>query len=237
MESITEEECLADISKSLIEKAEGFRNLFVAYTGWGKTVANARLAHYLRDNIRKLFIITTDQKNRDVLYPGEQVVLQTQIASVKGTEVVLRGPAISHSADDEIDFESLAIQVWDTARMADIPIALFIDELFDSCSSSQAFGPLRKGERKSRLERLYRQGRTQGISISATTQVPQEIPRLAYALSDTVCLFHMDGRETDYLMRLGVISKEDAELLQSFTVGEFMLCRKGHTKKRCRFSL
>ena len=237
MEQISEEECLADITKSLLSKGEGFRQLWVGYTGYGKTVCNARLAQYLQDNVRKLFIISTDQKNREVLYPGEQIVLQSQIRSVQGQEVVIRGPAISHAADDEIDFEELARQVWDMARTTDVPVALFVDELFDACATSQNFGPLPKGERKSRMERLYRQGRVMGISIAATTQVPQEIPRLAYAMSDTVCIFRMDGREIEYLKRLGVIEDTDAQLLLNFTVGDFLLCRKGHSKKQCRFSL
>jgi KaiC/GvpD/RAD55 family RecA-like ATPase len=236
METITEEECLADIARALIEKKEGFRQLWVGYTGYGKTVCNARLAHYLIDNVRKLFVISTDQKNKEVLYPGEQVVLQTQIAKIEGQEVVIRGPAISHAADDEIDFEELAKQVWDMARVTEVPVALFVDELFDACSASQQWAT-HKGERKSRMERLYRQGRVMGISISATTQVPQEIPRLAYAMSDTVCIFRMDGREIEYLRRLGVIEDSDAEVLLSFTVGDFLLCKKGQSKKQCRFSL
>ena len=237
MDTISEEECLADITKSLLDKREGFRQLWVGYTGYGKTVCNARLAQYLVDHSRKLFVICTDQKNKQVLYPGEQVVLQSQISRIEGQEVVIRGPAISHAADDEIDFEELARQVWDMARVTEVPVALFIDELFDACATSQQWGPLHKGERKSRVERLYRQGRVMGISIAATTQVPQEIPRLAYAMSDTVCIFRMDGREIEYLKRLGVIEESEAELLLNFTVGDFILCRKGHTKKQCRFSV
>ena len=237
MDAISEEECLETITAPLRHKKEGFRHLWVGYSGYGKTVANATLIRYIEDTVAKCFLITTDQKNRRVDYPGEQITLVEHLGHIEGQSAVIRGTALTKMADDEINFEALAKRVWTIARTTSVPGVLAIDELFDACSSSQTWGPLAKGRRKSEMDLLYRQGRVLGISLAATTQVPQEIPRLAYAMSDTVCLFRMDGREIDYLHRLGVIVDSDAEILQGFSVGEFLLCQKGQPKKRCIFSL
>ena len=235
METISEKECLEIITAPLRLKKEGFRHLWVGYSGYGKTVDNAKLIRYIEDTVAKCFLISTDQKNRVVEYPGEQIVLVDQLGQIEGQSAVIRGAAMTKSAEDEIDFEALAKRIWNIARTTNGPVVLAIDELFDACSSSQTWGPLERGKRKSEMDRLYRQGRVLGISLAVTTQVPQEIPRLAYAMSDTVCLFRMDGREIDYLHRLGVIVGEDAEILQGFSVGEFLLCQKGQPKKRCSF--
>jgi hypothetical protein len=237
LETITEKECLEIITAPLRVKKEGFRHLWVGYSGYGKTVDNARLIQYIEDTVPKCFLISTDQKNRVVLYPGEQIVLVDQLGQIEGQSAVIRGAATTKCADDEIDFEALATRVWNLARATSVPIVLAIDELFDACSSSQTWGPLARGKRKSEMDRLYRQGRVLGISLAVTTQVPQEIPRLAYAMSDTVCLFRMDGREIDYLHRLGIIDGEDANALQTFQIGDFLLCQKGQPKKRCAFSV
>jgi hypothetical protein len=72
------------------------------------------------------------------------------------------------------------------------------------------------------LPRIFTEGRKSGVSSFWATQSPQEIPREAFSQSELL-IFLLDGREAEYLRRIGVVDDAQAEKLPRLRNGEFMV--------------
>ena len=246
MNRISEDDCLKAITKPLF-KGEGFRHLWVAYTGWGKSVANSILAKYLA-NFSNSNTIVVDQKNKNCVYPGTQIVSLNQLKDTKDNQVIIRGAAMSRNHRDIVKFDDVAADVWAIGQSTDTLITLMPDELTDAASGQTWISPLLERQyfsesqkklviekyRDPWMEKLYRQGRVLGISISAATQFIAEAPRTALA-SDTLGVFRQRGRELAYLQRLGYLDKESSEIVKNLNVGEFLLIQQGQDSAVCKF--
>lgn len=246
---ISEEECLSIITKS-IRKGEGFRHLWVGYTGFGKTVANSILCNYLK-NFTKMVIIVVDQKNKICLYDGTQVISNSDIAGVKDRVVVIRGAALTKKASDIAVFDEIARDVWTIAQNTDTMICLSPDELMDASTNGQSWKSailerIYYSKNQKRIvtekykdpwmDKLYRQGRAMGISIPAATQLVSEVPPSVLGMSETKGIFRQRSRELAYLERLGVIDKKSSEIVANLEVGEFVFTQPGQNDMVCKFS-
>lgn len=243
-QTISEDDCLSLITKSL-RKGEGFFHLWIGYTGWGKSVANSILCTFLKQH--GCMTIVIDQKNKDCIYPGEQIVSVRELPDVKSSQVVIRGAAMTTKASDIVVCDDVARDVWTIGQSANVTVCLMPDELTDASKNQE--WKVRK-QRLSRstatihnamsdndpwMDKLYCQGRVLGICIAAATQLVQSVPRSALAMSGTMGIFRQRGRELAYLERLGYLDKMSSQIVSNLAIGEFLLTQRGEEPKVCKF--
>lgn len=240
---LSEEDCLELITEPLRKNKEGFFHLWIGYSGWGKTVANSILYDYIR-SLSSMEIVV-DQKNKECLYSGTQIANLRELPDVKDSNVVIRGAAMTKRASDILYFDSLAEEVWNIGQRTECPVSLFPDELTDACTAGQSWKSptLTRVDSKGKVERykdpwmdkLYRQGRVLGISICAATQLIQEVPSTALAMSETIGVFRQRGRELAYLERLGYLDSSTSQIVANLDKYDFLLIRRGEEARVCRF--
>lgn len=228
---ISQEDCLAEIIEPL-SKGFGFRNLFIGYTGSGKSNNNVLLARVAKKRHR--WNIITDQKNRDTAYNGTEIPSFGALAAVdKGDTAIIRGARLTNSVDDLLDFDEIGRGVWDLSQK-DEGVFLGIDELDDACQGERVWlkGAMAK---RSYMRLLYKQGRTNKISIAACTQAVQEIPRSAITNSDTMGIFRQDRKDLGYYASNHFLSNEEIEIVASLPNYHFLFIRRGHPSRVCVF--
>ncbi len=222
---------ILDIITEPLKKKEGMRHLWLGDSGMGKTVANAELLKWIHKKKLVDLTFTIDDKSAwEVQYEGGCLrVNPDHLRRVppSGDEstkhIVFRGIAATRQAGPEVDeviFDS-ATMAWEVVRAGRATVLLNIDELADATNGFQTWSRKEVGA-------TYRKGRSVGISIVATTQLPQMLPRDAFGLSETIGFFRMTTRELEYLSKYRVIEGNEIEEVAALDVGEFRLYRKGH---------
>jgi hypothetical protein len=230
---VKQRECIQLICEPWLRKGWGLRHLFVGYCGSGKSNALLILNEYLKQH--GIICIATDQKSRVSKYDSTIVVSETDLPQVQTRSCVIRGFAERKRMEDRIDFDELSRRIFVIGQNG-TRVALVIDELSDAAAGTKSFTRAKGARRLSWLDTIYRQGRELGISIVAATQLPQEIPRASFSLSDTQGYFRQGGHESDYYYRLGILSERDTKILEELEDYEFILFRKSDPKKyRCKF--
>jgi hypothetical protein len=229
---ITQEDCLAEILAPL-SKGFGFRNLFIGYTGSGKSNNNVILARVSKKH--HLWNIITDQKNRDTAYYGTEIPTWGALAAVdKGQTAIIRGARLTGSVDDLLDFDEIGKGVWDLSQ-EDKGVFLGIDELDDATEGERVW--LKgAGAKRAYMRLLYKQGRTNKISLAACTQAVQEIPRSAITNSDTLGIFRQDRKDLGYYGSNHFLSPEEIEIVSNLEGYDFLFVRRGLPPRICRFS-
>lgn len=215
----------------LKDKPMGIRHLWLGDTGQGKTVANGLLIEWIRRRKLVGLTLTIDDKNaHEIQYTGG--LLRTNPNDLRSnppghserdvaSHVVFRGIAVTRRPGPDVDnliFDA-AEMAWGVVRNANGQVLLNIDELADATNGFQ-------GWRQDSVAQTYRKGRAVGISIVATTQMPQLVPREAFGLSETIAIFRMSSRELAYLVKYQVVEKSDADDIAGLEVGEFRLFKK-----------
>lgn len=217
--------------------AEGFRHLWLGDTGQGKTVANQILIREITSRKLVDIVLTIDDKvtKKKPQYEADLfVATPTSLKSLwrpldtrskdekRSLHVSFRGVALTRNINDDVVHADVATMGWDLILKSPVSILLNIDELADATNRNQAW---LDGE-KDPIAKVYAKGRGCGYSVVATTQLPQTLPREAFALSETIGIFRMDAREAAYLARFKIISEELEEVVPSLGVGEFVIYRK-----------
>lgn len=215
-------------------KGEGFRHLWLGDSRMGKTYANDILIKWLLKHRKIDLILTIDEKNAwEVQYKGGiERVNPAHLIEVKAGEqpgdpkdkrhIVFRGIAATKTPGPGVDniIFDVANMGWEIIRVVPkTKVVLNVDELSDATNGGQHW-------RDDAVATLYRKGGGVGISVIATTQLPQTLPREAFALPETIGIFRMSGREAEYLAEKRVISPSDIPSIEQLKVGEFRLFRK-----------
>jgi hypothetical protein len=229
---ISQEDCLAEIMEPLV-KGYGFRNLFIGYTGSGKSNNNVVLTRVAKRKHR--WNIITDQKNRDTAYNGTEIPSFGALAAVeKGDTAIIRGARLTNSVEDLLEFDEIGKGVWDLSQTGE-GVFLGIDELDDACEGERVWlkGAMAK---RGYMRLLYKQGRTNKISIAACTQAVQEIPRSAITNSDTLGIFRQDRKDLGYYSSNHFLSSDEIEIVSSLQGYDFLFLRRGHPSRICSFS-
>lgn len=238
------------ITELLRTKRFGFRHLWLGDSGMGKTEANKLLIDFCRapkgKDKKRLIDVTLhiDDKNKwEQQYEGTPRISPEHYRHHPAsgsyefpcsggrklpedkTNINFRGIAYTSSTGEspheDVSHESVAEMAWELVREAPIQVLTNIDELADATNGHQTWsGQL--------LPQMYRKGRAVGLSVVATTQLPQLLPREAFGLSDTIGIFRMSAREAAYLQRYNVLSKEEIDEIAGLQIGEFRLFRKSH---------
>jgi hypothetical protein len=228
---ITEEDCIAEIFEPL-KKGFGFRHIFLGYSGSGKTFCNVTITEKAKHDHR--WRIVTDQKNRETPYRGAEIPSWDALAAVeKGDVAIIRGAQMTRSISDLIDFDELGRGVWNLSQY-DEGVFLGVDELDDACEGERVWlkGPNAK---RSAMRMLYKQGRTNRISLSACTQSVQEIPRSAISQSDTMGVFLQDKKDLGYYRTNRFLDEQEIELVSNLQEYDFLFIRRGKPSRVCRF--
>lgn len=209
-----------------LRKREGFRHLWLGDSGMGKTTANVILLNHIRRQRLANLIVTVDDKARWVQqYKGLTRIAPHHLrseppkAGEDAGHIVFRGIAYAGRRQDIIDHTAVSDMCWDLVAQSPCSVVLNIDELADATNGHQTWD----GES---LAQIYRKGRGAGLSVVASTQLPQLLPREAFALPETVCVFRLSGREAKYLYDYRVIAKSDIPVIEGLKVGEFRFFRK-----------
>jgi hypothetical protein len=221
------DELFERIVSSLRKKErDGFRHLWLGDSGMGKTTANRALIQYVLAHKLVDIVLTIDDKNRwRAQYDGTQRVNPAHLSKqplMPGDDhrqIVFRGIASSLSADEGVDPEDVAQMGWDLVRLKPCSVLINVDELADATNGHQSW-------MAQTMPQLYRKGRGVGLSVTATTQMPQLLPREAFGLSDTIGIFRMTGREAEYLWQFRVVDQWGRDTIPSLEVGQFLLFQK-----------
>jgi hypothetical protein len=227
-----EHSVLERICEPLLRKHPmGMRHLWLGDSGMGKTIANMLLIAWIRRRKLVQLTLTVDDKNaHEVQYEGG--LLRTNPSELRskpptGDEksradhVVFRGIANTRRPGPDVDnliFDTAEMS-WSVVREHSTQVLLNIDELADATNGHQ-------GWRDTTVAQTYRKGRAVGISVLATTQMPQLLPREAFGLSETIGIFRMSARELDYLAKYRVIEPSEVDSIEALEVGEFRLFQK-----------
>lgn len=217
---------LFELIAAPLSKGNGFRHLWLGDTGMGKTFANELFIAWLRATKKVDLILTLDDKDAHAAqYQGCERVnpadlrARPPLPNEVRDHIVFRGVAMTRKIGQGCDPDDLARLAWEVATQAKRRIVVNIDELADATNGSQAW-------KAKTIAATYRKGRGVGICVVATTQLPQILPREAYGLSDTVCLFRMAGREAEYLASKKTITEENAAIIPTLEIGECLVYDK-----------
>lgn len=209
---------------------EGFRHLWLGDSGMGKTQANRILIEQVLKLKHVTMVLTTDDKSSwAAQYDGMCRIHPNDLrtnpprSGEDRRHIVFRGIGITRTPSPEVanlPFD-VAQMAWSLVRQHQCSILLNVDELADATNGHQSWN-------EEDIAQIYRKGRGVGISVVATTQLPQLLPREAFGLSDTIGVFRMSSRETKYLYSNNVLGKDQIDEIEALKVGEFRLFRKSH---------
>lgn len=213
------------------ERGEGIRHLWLGDTRMGKTYANRELIKICVARRLVDVVLTVDEKDpRRAQYEGvyratpadlRAVPLSSREQQTPGAlHLVFRGIAHRRDLDEAVEPSEVATMAWDLVRLNACRVLINLDELADATNGYQAW----TGES---LAQIYRKGGGIGLSVDATTQLPQLLPREAFGLTETIGVFRMDGREVSYLRRVRALDDPILDRIPTLKVGEWLLYKKG----------
>lgn len=213
------------------KRGDGWRHLWLGTSGYGKTYANRFLVEWaLKNGAAQLALSLDDKSNFYAQYSGTYRANPNDLrkrppnGGERPDHIVFRGVALTRKFTDGCSAESIARLGQEIIGVSRGLVLINIDELADATNGGQAWK--REDGSESAIAQVYRKGRGVGLSITATTQVPQSLPREAFALSDTIGIFRLTGREIDYLLRQKAITPELAAVIPTLQIGEFILYDK-----------
>ncbi len=222
-------QALEHVFRPCRDEGEGFLHLWLGNTRMGKTYANSILVRELEKRKHTDLILTIDDKNpTKPQYGGTFRANPQHLVSDRPTlgestkHINFRGVALRSNLDDTVLHGDVASLVWDIKRTKpNLRIALNIDELGDATNGRQSWLDDSNAQ-------IYRKGAGVGISTTATTQMPQIVPREAFGLSQTIGVFRLDAREIDYLVKYRLITPDIVPRMAALERGDFVLYVRGH---------
>ncbi len=209
------------------KKGEAFRHLWLGDTGQGKTIANRILVDTVINRRLVDIVLSIDDKNpKQPQYAGTFRANTNHLrqdmpkSKEESRHIVFRGVALRRDLSDQVTIGEVAAMGWDVIRTTNASILINIDELSDATNGHQSWDD-------DLTAQIYRKGRGVGLSVSATTQLPQLLPREAFGLSETIGIFRMDGREANYLVKYRILTPDLEAIVTHLEVGQWILYRKG----------
>lgn len=191
---------------------QGWRLTTIGGTGSGKTYLQRRLVS--RAHERHDYVLIHDAKDRTPQYGG---AIRSMVADVH------RDPP-SHKTvvirDD--DPETVAELGWRIADKGGTALVV-IDELYDALSAPMHF----RARGASRISEIYRKGRSRGVSILGSTQIPQSLPTVVIDLSDFKFIFRLDSRSLNYIEASLNLTHEIVSTIRSLAIGQFVVVQQG----------
>ena len=210
------------------EDGEGFLLLWLGNTRMGKTFANRIVVDEALTRKHIDMCLTIDDKNpAKPQYKGtmrahpNHLLFSPPLPNEDEKHIVFRGVALRSNLQDKVAHGDVAKLTWDMKRTKpELRIMLNIDELADATNGKQSWLDDENAQ-------IYRKGAGIGISCTATTQMPQILPREAFGLPQVIGLFRLDTREIDYLVKYRLITPDVIEPMRALQRGDFLLYVRG----------
>lgn len=221
-------EALDFIFRPCTDDGEGFLHLWLGNTRMGKTYANNIVVGEILKRKHSDVIFTIDDKNpQKPQYDGtfranpEHLLRMPILLNENNKHVNFRGVALRANLADTVLHGDVAKLVWDLKRTnPPLRLVLNIDELGDATNGKQSWLDDANAQ-------IYRKGAGVGISATATTQMPQIVPREAFGLSQTIGIFRLDAREIDYLVRYRLVTPDAVAMMGGLERGDFLMYVRG----------
>jgi hypothetical protein len=219
-------EAFEEIFRVARERGWGTRVTLIGGSGKGKTYAIARMCAYAIESGAADLILVHDQKDptpqADYLAVGTHRLSLADFAarplgSVQGDQgpiVILHGAQLDHP--DRVCEAARAV-----ANKTGLRVTVVVDELFKALSGERTFESGVTGP----TALMYREGRSQGLGIICSTQIPQSIPTTCISLSEHIVIFGTKARASEYVVRQAAIEREAEGLIPTLGMGEFLLAR------------
>jgi hypothetical protein len=219
----TRAEALDLIFETAERDGEGFRTGALGMPRVGKT-------HHLKevvDQAHERGIVSValihDVKKREAQYEGlvrsSPEDLRARPPAEGDSPIIVFHPG--PGADEVVAVEEVSAFGRQLGR-GGTPTLVLVDELYAALKGRQTWDT-EQGQKQSTTAWLFREGSSQGISIAWTTQVPQSLPTEALDLTETVALFHLEGRSASYAAEGFRLPPEAVALLSKLDRGEFLL--------------
>lgn len=191
---------------------QGWRAITIGSTGSGKTWFQRKVVSH--SAVRDSYVLIHDVKNKVPQYQGaiRDSVWNLHREPVQGNVIVFRHEGPERVAD--LGWEMSAKGATST---------VVIDELYDALSAGMHFAA--KG--KSRISEIFRKGRSRGVSLLSSTQVPQSLPTVALDLADFKAVFRLDSRSLEYVKSSFRLPKAQVETIRKLRIGQFVLVEQG----------
>jgi hypothetical protein len=216
------------IFRPCTDDGEGFLHLWLGNTRMGKTYANNVVINEVLKRKHTDVIFTVDDKNPSKpQYDGTQRanpdhLLRSPLRPDENNKHInFRGVSYRSDLADHVHHGDVATLVWNLKRTnPPLRLCLNIDELGDATNGKQSWLDDANAQ-------IYRKGAGVGISTTATTQMPQIVPREAFGLSQTIGIFRLDAREIDYLVRYRLVTPDVVGLMAGLERGDFLMYVRG----------
>jgi hypothetical protein len=237
---LSKTECLSIITEPL-SRDNGYRHLWIGYTGSGKSYNNVLLVQETEGSHK--YLIVTDQKNRVSAYVDNNTGMPVEISHIDALAsvepdnrnhigAVIRGPRMTGNELDLIDFDEVGKKLWQLS-LEDKGVLFAVDELSDACAGERTW--VKGDPKRAYMRLLYTQGRTNRVSIAACTQHVQEVPRAAISNSDTIGIFCQDRKEVPYYRNNGFLDDREIDIVANLKQYEFLLIKRGMESAICQF--
>lgn len=222
------QEAFKHIFRPYTDDGEGALHLWLGNTRMGKTFANNHLVDELLKRKHVDVVFTVDDKNPEKpQYKGtfranvKHLLNNRLLPHEDSSHINFRGVAYKSDLADAVNHGEVATMVWNLKRTKPpLRLCLNIDELGDATNGRQAWLDDANAQ-------IYRKGAGIRISTTATTQMPQILPREAFGLSQTIGIFRLDAREVDYLVNYRLLTPDVVPLMAQLERGDFVLYVRG----------
>lgn len=199
---------------------QGYRLTCIGGTGTGKTYLQRKIA--VMASQRENYVLIHDGKDRVPQYQGairDSVFSLHRNPLPPGTNTVV----FRHEEPDKV-----AEMAWKLSDQG-ITSLLLVDEVYDALDNDRHFKPRIVNGKKthSRIEEIYRKGRSRGNSIVGSTQVPQTIPTVMMTQSDFSIVFKLDARSLNYAEAMFRLPKNMTDTIRKLGRGQFVLIQQG----------
>lgn len=193
---------------------QGWRMTVIGGTGSGKTWFQRKVAKASAE--RDDFVLIHDSKD---LVPQYQGAIRDSLFSLARNPTPEKTIVFRHE-----DPERVAEMAWQASSKRVTSLVL-IDEIYDAIGGAQHW----KAKKASRIDEIYRKGRSRGISLIGSTQIPQSLPTTAIVLPDFKAIFKLDSRSLNYVETTFRLKKDGnvIETIRRLQVGQFVLIQQG----------
>lgn len=220
----TRAEALEIIFETAIRDKEGFRHGVLGKPRVGKTYHLQDVVEGARDlSIAELTLIH-DCKRLDVQYDGlvradRNDLALHPLAPDDDPRVVFHGRP---ELNIKCSVDSVALLALEQGRQG-TSVHLLVDELYHALQSRQTWLGPESGEGTSAMGEVLREGSSQRVSSSWTTQFPAALPTECLDMTETIAIFRLSGRSLRYIAKMLELSPAAVEAIRRLGRGEFIL--------------
>lgn len=216
----TRAEALERIFETAELEGEGFRHGVLGKPRVGKTYHLKDLVDEARERGLCELTFIHDCKRLEVQYTGHVRTSRDDLRVHPLTaEELAADPTVVFHGRPELNVkckvEEVALLALEQGRQG-TGVHMLTDELYHALTSRQVWEGPSMGE-------ILREGSSQRVSSSWTTQFPQALPTECLDMTETIAIFRLSGRSLRYIAKMLELPPEAVEAIRRLERGEFVL--------------